>query len=49
MDAIFDIIMNLFSGVELEGVLSSMTGTLIEYDVSSMFDTAISFLGGLFA
>lgn len=49
MDAILDIVMNLFSGIELEGVLSSMVGTLIEYDVSSGLDTAISFLGGLFA
>lgn len=49
MDAILDIVMNLFSGLELEGVLSSMVGFLIEYDVSSGIDTAISFFGGLFS
>ena len=49
MDAVLDIVMNLFSGIELEGVLSSMVGTLVEYDVSAALDTIISFFGGAFA
>lgn len=48
MDAILDVVMNLFSGIELEGVLNSMVGTLVEYDVSACLDTVVSFFGGLF-
>lgn len=49
MDAVLDVIMNLFSGIELEGILSTMIGSLVEYDVSAVIDTVSSFFGGLFS
>ena len=48
MDAVIDIIMNLFEGIELEGILNSMVGSLVEYDVSVVLDTFSSFFAGLF-
>lgn len=49
MDAVLDIIMNLFSGLELESALDTIIGSLIEYDVSACVDTIMSFFGGLFS
>lgn len=49
MEAIFDIVLNLFEGVDLTKVLESISGSLVEYDVSAVLDTVGSFFGGLFA
>jgi hypothetical protein len=49
MEAIFDIVLNLFEGVDLTRVLESISGSLVEYDVSAVLDTVGSFFGGLFA
>ena len=48
MEAILDIIFNLFEGVELESIMDNMVGTLVEYDVSAVVDTVSDFFGGLF-
>ncbi len=48
MDAIFDILFNLFEGIELRTILESIEGTLIEYDATLVWDTFESFFGGLF-
>ncbi len=49
MDAIFDILFNLFEGADLNAILESIEGSLVEYDVSAVLDTVSSFFGGLFA
>lgn len=49
MDAVMDIIMNLLSGLELESAMSTIIGSLVEYDVSACVDTIISFFGGMFS
>jgi hypothetical protein len=49
MDSIFGILFNLFEGLDLEKVLSSVEGSMIEYNVSVALDTFTSFFGGLFS
>lgn len=49
MEAIFDIVLNLFEGADLNAILQSIEGSLVEYDVSAVLDTVGSFFGGLFA
>lgn len=49
MDAILDILFNLFEGADLVAILQSIEGSLVEYDVSAVVDTLQSFFGGLFA
>ncbi|MBR0536289.1 MAG: hypothetical protein IIX14_07935 [Clostridia bacterium] len=49
MDSILGIVFNLFEGLDLEAVLGSIDGSLVEYSVSSFLDTFSSFFGGLFA
>ena len=49
MEAILDIIFNLFEGADLSAILGSIEGSLVEYDVSAVLDTVSSFFGGLFA
>lgn len=49
MEAILDIVFNLFEGADLSAILQSIEGSLIEYDVSVVLDTFQSFFGGLFA
>ncbi len=48
MDAIFGILFNLFEGLDLQLILESIEGTLVEHDVSVVLDTIGSFYGGLF-
>ena len=48
MDAILGILFNLFEGLDLQAILSSIQGTLVEHDVSLVLDTIGSFYGGLF-
>ena len=48
MDAILDILFNLFEGADLAAILQSIEGSLVEYDVSAVVDTFQSFFGGLF-
>ena len=48
MDAILDILFNLFEGVDLVAILEKV-GVLTEYDVSAVIETVVSFFGGLFA
>ncbi len=48
MDAIFDILFNLFEGADLSAILHSIEGSLVEYDVSAVVDTFQSFFGGFF-
>ncbi len=48
MEAILSIIFNIFEGFDLERVLGSIEGTLVEHDVSVVLDTFGSFFGGLF-
>ena len=47
MDSILGILFNLFEGLDLEKVLSSVEGSMIEYNVSVALDTFSSFFGGL--
>lgn len=49
MDAILDILFNLFEGADLAAILQSIEGSLVEYDVSAVVDTFQSFFSGLFA
>ena len=49
MDSILGIVFNLFEGIELSTILDSISGSLVEYDVSVVLDTLGSFFGGLFA
>ena len=49
MDSILGIVYNLFKGADLEAVLGSIEGSLVEYGVSVILDTFSSFFGGLFA
>ena len=49
MDSILGIVFNLFEGIELSTILDSISGSLVEYDVSVVLDTFSSFFGGLFA
>lgn len=49
MEAILDIVFNLFEGADLSAILDSIGGSLVEYDVSAVLDTFSSFFGGLFA
>lgn len=48
MEAIIEIITNLFSGIELDGIMDTISGFLAEYDFSAAVDTIMSFFGGLF-
>ncbi len=48
MDSILGIIFNLFEGLDLELILKSIEGTLVEHDISVVLDTIGSFYGGLF-
>ena len=47
MNAVLDILFNLFEGAELTSILEKIS-TLVEYDVSAVIDTVSSFYGGLF-
>ena len=49
MDSILGILFNLFEGLDLEKVLSSVEGSMLEYNVSIILDTFTSFFGGLFS
>lgn len=49
MDSILGILANLFEGADLELILGSIEGSLVEYGVSAILDTFSSFFGGLFA
>ncbi len=49
MDSILGILANLFEGLDLEAVLGSIEGSLVEYGVSVVLDTFASFFGGLFS
>ncbi len=49
MGSILGILANLFEGLDLEAVLGSVEGSLMEYGVSLIFDTFSSFFGGLFS
>ncbi len=49
MGSILGIIANLFEGADLEAILGSIEGSLVEYGVSVVLDTFTSFFGGLFA
>ncbi len=49
MDAIFNILFNLFEGVDLQVILDSIEGSLVEHSVSVVLDTIGSFYGGLFS
>lgn len=49
MDSIMGILFNLFEGFDLEKVLSSVEGSMLEYNVSVALDTFSSFFGGLFS
>lgn len=49
MEAVLDILFNLFEGADLSAILDSISGSLVEYDVSAVLDTFQSFFGGLFA
>ena len=49
MDSILGIVYNLFEGADLEAVLGSIEGSLVEDGVSVILDTFSSFFGGLFA
>ncbi len=49
MDSIMGILFNLFEGVDLQKILSSVEGSMIEYNVSVALDTFSSFFGGLFS
>lgn len=49
MDSILGIIFNLFEGLDLEMVLKSIEGSLVEHSVSTVLDTIGSFYGGLFS
>lgn len=49
MDSILGILFNLFEGADLEKILSSIEGSLVEYNVSVVLDTFASFFGGLFS
>lgn len=49
MDSILGIVANLFEGADLELILGSIEGSLVEYGVSILLDTFSSFFGGLFA
>ncbi len=48
MEAILEIITNLFSGIDLDSIVQTISGFLAEYDFSAAFDTIVSFFGGLF-
>jgi hypothetical protein len=49
MDSILGILANLFDGIDLEMILQSIEGSLVEHGVSSVLDTIGSFYGGLFS
>lgn len=49
MDSILGILFNLFEGVDLEIILQSIEGSLVEHSVSTVLDTIGSFYGGLFS
>lgn len=49
MGSILGILANLFEGADLGAILSSIEGSLVEYDVSVVLDTFTSFFGGLFS
>ncbi len=49
MDSILGIVANLFEGADLNAILGSIEGSLVEYGVSLILDTFTSFFGGLFA
>lgn len=49
MDSILGILFNLFEGADLNAILASIEGSLVEYDVSAVLDTISSFYGGLFS
>ena len=49
MESILGILFNLFEGVDLEKVLSSVEGSMVEYNASIILDTFSSFFGGLFS
>ncbi len=48
MESILGILFNLFEGLDLQLILESIKGTLVEHDVSTVLDTIGSFYGGLF-
>lgn len=48
MEAIFEIFKNIFSGIDLDAITSTISGFLAEYDFSAAVDTIVSFFGGLF-
>ena len=48
MAAILEILANLFSDVDLDGITETISGFLAEYDVSAAVDTIVSFFGGMF-
>lgn len=48
MDAIIEILTNVFSDIELNGIIDNIAGFLTEYDVSAAIDTIVSFFGGIF-
>ncbi len=47
MDAIIEVITNLFSDVDLGGIMDTVAGYLAKYDISEVIDTITSFFGGL--
>ncbi len=49
MDSVLGILFNLFEGLDLEKILGSIEGSLVEYEVSVVLDTFSSFFGGLFS
>ena len=49
MDAILGILANLFEGIDLEMIMQSIEGSLVEHSVSTVLDTIGSFYGGLFS
>ncbi len=48
MDSILGILFNLFEGLDLQVILDSIEGSLVEHSVSTVLDTIGSFYGGLF-
>lgn len=48
MDAVIDVLVNLFYGIDLEKVLGSVTGYAKNHDFGSIIGIIGDFYGGLF-
>lgn len=48
MEAVLDVIMNLFQGIDLGKIFDSITGVATNHDLSSILGILADFYGGLF-